>query len=100
MVTALAMLRLATHAYAAQPYQQLAAAFRAEGHDGDVRAILMQQRRDQLERGALTRIGDRVLARATGVLLGYGYQPWRALIYLVGVVLLSIVLAFGFGNLG
>ncbi len=29
--------------YAAQPYQQLAAAYRAEGHDSDVRAILIAQ---------------------------------------------------------
>jgi hypothetical protein len=96
----LAMLRTATAAYTAQPYQQLASAFRAEGHDGDVRAILMQQRHDQLQRGALTRVGDRVWARTTGVLLGYGYQPWRALAYLAGVVLLSIVLVFGLGGLG
>lgn len=81
-----------TPEYAAQPYQQLAAVFRAQGHDGDVRTILMRQRRDQLERGALTDRIDRFWARLTGLLLGYGYQPWRALLGLVGLLAVSVVL--------
>jgi hypothetical protein len=93
------LLRAATPAYAAQPYQQLAAAFRAEGHDSDVRAILIAQRRDHIARGGLSR-ADRWWARATGVLLGYGYQPWRALLYLVAVLAVSVCLAVGLGAHG
>ena len=48
-----------TPTYAAQPYQQLAAANRAAGHDGQARRILMAQRRDQLDRRALTGRGER-----------------------------------------
>lgn len=96
----LELLRNATPAYAAQPYQQLAAAFRAEGHDSDVRTILMAQRHDQLERGALTRRVDRSWARLTGVLLGYGYQPWRALLCLLGVLTVSVILALILGGHG
>ena len=89
----LRLVREATPAYRAQPYQQLAAVCRGDGHDSEARAVLMQQRRDQLDRGALTRRGDRVWARLTGALLGFGYQPWRALLYLVGVLALSVGLA-------
>jgi hypothetical protein len=60
----------------------------------------MRQRRDQLERGALTRRGDRAWARLTGILLGYGYQPWRALIALAGVLTVSVTLALVLGGLG
>jgi hypothetical protein len=86
------VLRNHTPEYAAQPYQHLAAVFRSQGHDGDVRAILMRQRRDQIERGALTHRIDRFWARLTGTLLGYGYQPWRALLCLVGLLAVSVIL--------
>jgi hypothetical protein len=48
----LELLRTGIRCYAAQPYQQLAAAYRAEGHDSDARAILIAQRRDQIARAA------------------------------------------------
>jgi hypothetical protein len=86
------VLRNHTPEYAAQPYQHLAAVFRSQGHDGDVRAILMRQRRDQIERGALTHRIDRFWARLTGTLLGYGYQPWRALLCLAGLLAVSVIL--------
>ena len=82
--------------YAAQPYQQLAAAYRNEGHDSDVRAILIAQRRDQIARGGLART-DLWWARFTGWLLGYGYQPWRALLYLAGVLAVSVALTLPLG---
>ncbi len=93
------LLRTGTPGYKAQPYQQLAAAYRAQGHDSDVRAILIAQRRDQIARGGLSR-GDRRWARTTGVLLGYGYQPWRALLYLAGVLAVSVTLAVVLGSHG
>ena len=96
----LELIRTATPEYAAQPYQQLAAAHRAAGHDGAARQVLIQQRRDQLARRALTDPIDRAWARLTGVTLGYGYQPWRALLLLLVVVLTSIALAVGVGGRG
>jgi hypothetical protein len=80
----LELLRAGTPRYAAQPYQQLAAAYRAEGHDSDVRVILIAQRQDQVVRSGLS-WPDRWWARTAGALLGYGYQPWRALLYLAGI---------------
>lgn len=85
------LLRVATPEYTAQPYQQLAAAHRAAGHDRDTRTVLIAQRRDQLRR-ASSSTGERLWGWATGLSLGYGYQPWRALIALVGVVMISVLL--------
>jgi hypothetical protein len=80
-------------------YQQLAAAYRAAGHDREVREILIAQRRDQIRRGTLSG-ADRWWARLTGVLLGYGYQPWRALLYLTAVLCTSVALTLILGQDG
>jgi hypothetical protein len=110
----LTLLQEATQ-YAAQPYQQLAAAHRAAGHDRDVRKILMEQRRHQIRTSAeasavvsaglrasrayfawalqvLAGKGERAWARLTGLTLGYGYQPWRALIGLLAVLVVAVTL--------
>lgn len=68
------LLRRATPRYSAQPYQQLAAVRRAEGHDSDVRVILMAQRRYQIERGGLSG-ADLWWARLTGALLASATSP-------------------------
>jgi hypothetical protein len=96
----LELLRTATPVYTAQPYQQLATVYRSIGHDSDVRAILIAQRDHQLERGALTRRSDRWQARLSRILLGYGYQPWRALLYLAGLFTVSAILAVVLGAHG
>ncbi|XVV10876.1 hypothetical protein ACQP2X_39460 [Actinoplanes sp. CA-131856] len=85
----LRLLRQHTPRYAAQPYQQLAAVHRAAGHDHAVRRILMAQRDDQIHRRAISG-WDRNWAQFTGILLGYGYQPWRALLGLLLVLVVSI----------
>jgi hypothetical protein len=86
-------------AYAAQPYQQLAAMHRAAGHDREVRIILMAQNRDQIARTGV-RGWDRSWARLTGLTLGYGYQPWRALLLLLAVLTLSVTAAITAGRHG
>jgi hypothetical protein len=93
------LLRHGTRSYAAQPYQQLAAGYRALGDERQGRQILMAQRDDQLAR---TDPGWRewLWGKITKVTLGYGYQPWRALLFLAGVVALSCVLAVGLGSHG
>jgi hypothetical protein len=53
----------------------------------------MAQRRDQIKRKAITSWLGRRWARTTGLFLGYGYQPWRALIFLVAVVAGTVALA-------
>jgi hypothetical protein len=96
----LTLLRDGTPKYAAQPYQHLATALRAAGHDREARRVLMAQRRDQIQKRALTGRAERGWARLTGVLLGYGYQPWRALIGLFAVILTAVVLSVVLGAHG
>jgi hypothetical protein len=96
----LRLLREGTPRYAAQPYQQFAGGHRAAGHDGEVRRILMAQRQDQIDRQALTGRAERAWARLTGLTLGYGYQPWRALLALVAIATIAVVLALTLGAHG
>ena len=93
------LLRTGTPHYAAQPYQQLAAGYRALGDDRQARMILIAQRDDQL---ALTHPHwlERSWGQITKVTLGYGYQPWRALLFLAAVVVLSCLLAVLLGSHG
>jgi hypothetical protein len=95
----LGLLREGTRRYAAQPYQQLAAVHRADGHDGDVRRVLMSQRRDQLADPSTSRL-ERAWGRLTRLTLGYGYQPWRALLFLLAVVGIAVTLTITVGPHG
>jgi hypothetical protein len=96
----LRLLRDGTPDYRAQPYQQLAAVYRAAGHDSEVRRILIAQRRDQIHRRALTGRGERAWVRITGLTLGYGYQPWRALLALLAITAVAVTLAVTLGSHG
>ncbi|WIX83215.1 hypothetical protein QRX50_21855 [Amycolatopsis carbonis] len=96
----LRLLSEATPAYAAQPYRQLAAAHRAAGHDREARRVLIEQRRDQIRRRALTGRAARTWARLTGLLLGYGYQPWRALVGLLATLILAALFTTSLGAHG
>jgi hypothetical protein len=96
----LRLLREGTPTFAAQPYQHLAAAHRAAGHDDQARRILIAQRRDQLDRRALTGRTERAWARLTGLTLGYGYQSWRSLLVLLAVVAIAVALALTLGAHG
>jgi hypothetical protein len=93
------LLRDGTPGYAAQPYQQLAAGYRAAGGERQARKILMAQRDDQLTR-IDTRLRERLWGKITKVTLGYGYQPWRALLFLAAVVVISCLLAVALGSHG
>ena len=93
------LLRQGTPGYAAQPYQQLAAGYRARGDDRQARQTLMAQRDDQLARTHAS-WRERWWGRITKVTLGYGYQPWRALWFLAAVVAVSCVLAVVLGAHG
>jgi hypothetical protein len=95
----LKLLQCGTPGYAAQPYQQLAAGYRALGNERQARAILMAQRDDELAR-ADTRWPERLWGRITKCTLGYGYKPWRALWFLAAVVVVSCVLAIVLGAHG
>ncbi len=93
------LLRDGTPGYAAQPYQQLAAGYRALGDERQAREILMAQRDHELAR-ADTRWPERLWGWITKVTLGYGYQPWHALLFLAAVVAAFSVLAVVLGSHG
>jgi hypothetical protein len=95
----LVLLQDATPRYAAQPYRQLADGYRALGDERQVREILMAQRDDELTR-ADARWPEKLWGKITKVTLGYGYQPWRALLFLAAVVAVSCVLAVVLGAHG
>ncbi|MFG3711958.1 hypothetical protein [Micromonospora sp. NPDC047730] len=95
----LTLLREHTPRYAAQPYQHLAAAYRAAGHDRDARTILIAQRRDQIQRAGLAG-SERAWGRLTGITLGYGYQPWRALLLLLATLATAVTLSVTIGHHG
>jgi hypothetical protein len=94
-----ALLRQGTPGYAAQPYQQLSAGYQARGDDRRARQTLIAQRDDQLAR-AHPRRWEWLWGRITKITLGYGYQPWKALLFLAGVVIVSCALAVGLGSHG
>jgi hypothetical protein len=61
----------------------------------------MAQRDDQLARTQPPPgWTERLWGKITKFTLGYGYQPWRALLFLAGVVVLSCVLAVVLGSHG
>jgi hypothetical protein len=61
----------------------------------------MAQRDDELARARpRPHWTERWWGRITKATLGYGYQPWRALLFLAGVVALSCVLAVVLGGHG
>jgi hypothetical protein len=93
------LLRNGSPGYAAQPYQQLAAGYRALGDERQAREILIAQRDDELTR-TNTRWSEKLWGKVTKVTLGYGYKPWRALLFLTGVVVASCVLAVVLGAHG
>jgi hypothetical protein len=92
----LCLLQRGTRSYAAQPYQHLAAGYRALGDERQVRETLIAQRDDELAR---THPGgwERLWGKITKVTLGYGYKPWRALWGLAVVLVISCVLAVVLG---
>ena len=93
------LLRDGTPRYAAQPYQQLASGYRTLGDERQARQTLIRQHDDQLAR-THARWGQRLLGQLYKVTLGYGYQPWRVLLWLGAVVALSCVLAVALGSHG
>jgi hypothetical protein len=60
----------------------------------------MAQRQAQIDRRVLTGRTERAWARLTELTLGYGYQPWRALLALLAVVTIAVVLALTLGAHG
>ncbi|MFJ5985001.1 hypothetical protein [Lentzea sp. NPDC092896] len=85
----LSFLATRTLRYSTQPWTQLAAAHQAAGHERDVRRIRVAQQRDLRRRGQLSRWG-RAWHLIRGVTVGHGYRPGLALVWLAGVLAVSV----------
>lgn len=92
-------LRSRTPAYATQPYQQLATIYRSAGDEVAARKVLIAQQDDLLARGRLGGHWARAWHRLKKVTVGYGYQSWRALVGLIGIVILAIALGLTAGHI-
>jgi hypothetical protein len=80
------------HAFATQPYEQLAAVYRQAGQDRESRQVAIARRHDLRRYGDLTRyrkVGDWLLDKT----IRYGYQTWRVAAALVALYL-AIALVF------
>lgn len=76
----LAWLARAESDYRPQPYEQLAAYYRRLGHDEEARHVLLaKQRRRRTTLG----VGGKVIGYLLDGIVGYGYRPSRAFIWLV-----------------
>lgn len=97
----ISLLKDHTTAYAAQPWQQAAAVWRATGHDDLARRILIAQqidRRDRVLPQGRHPHWAAAVSRLSKHLTGYGYQAWRSLVYLVALIAGSIAVSVFFGG--
>ncbi|MFI0373428.1 hypothetical protein ACH35V_36680 [Actinomadura sp. 1N219] len=78
--------------YAAQPYRQLADVYTAAGWDDDARKVLIAQQDDLLAGGRGLSGAERLRLRVLRIVLGYGYQTWRALVGLALTVVATVIL--------
>lgn len=73
----LVWLRRGSDIYTPQPYEQLASAYRACGLNREASQVM----REKLRRAAAGQgFAQRMWGRVQDLILGYGYQPWRAAI--------------------
>ncbi|MEV0905746.1 oxidoreductase [Streptomyces hokutonensis] len=74
--------------YAPQPYEQLASWYRQVGHEDDARKVLLAKQRHR--RSTLHPAG-RVWGRVLDAMVGYGYRPWLAGVWIVALAVLGTV---------
>ncbi|RAS62331.1 hypothetical protein C8D87_108152 [Lentzea atacamensis] len=92
----LSLLATRTPYYSTQPWVQLAAAHQAAGHERDVRRIRVAAQRDLRRRGQLSRWG-RIWHLIRGLTIGHGYRPALALLWLAGVLAVSVAVVLASG---
>ncbi len=88
-----------TRAYRPQPYQQLAAALRASGHESAAREVLISQQQDLRRRGDIGGPLGKGAHRLWGALAGYGYRSSRAVLALVLVLMIAAGLGVAAGHI-
>ena len=78
--------------YHPQPFEQLAAHYRRIGHDEDARRVLLHKQRER--RGTLAPPG-RVWGLMQDLLVGYGYRPWLAGLWMLVLLAAGTVVLHG-----
>ncbi|MDH6221812.1 oxidoreductase [Streptomyces pseudovenezuelae] len=74
--------------YAPQPYEQLATWYRQVGHEDDARKVLLAKQRHR--RSTLHPAG-RVWGHLLDALVGYGYRPWLAGVWIMALTVLGTI---------
>jgi hypothetical protein len=74
--------------FSPQPYEQLAKVLRESGHDRDAKEILIAKERDRTRWGNLSNF-TKFKRWWLRWVIAYGYQPFRALWWMLGIVLLG-----------
>lgn len=78
----------ATPDYEPQPYEQLAAAYRASGQDEEARSVLLAKQRRNRE---TLRLPGRIWGYVQDAAIGYGYRPARALAWLAALIAVGTI---------
>lgn len=73
-----------------QPYVQLGKVLNEMGHETDARKILIAKQEDPARLKAMTR-AQRAGHHVLGWTIGYGYQPWMALWWILGFMFIGTV---------
>jgi sRNA-binding regulator protein Hfq len=71
-----------------QPYEQLASVLRKAGHDEDAREVLIEKNRDRAQRTKWYEL-VRWWYTLLDITVGYGYRPWRAFGWSLGIICLG-----------
>ncbi|XRQ10079.1 hypothetical protein ACN3XK_04000 [Actinomadura welshii] len=77
-----------TDGYAPQPYERLAQTYRALGLDSDGRSVLLAKARDRRGTQGVPR---KIIGWLQDVLVGYGYRPFRAASWLIGLLVFGTI---------
>ncbi|MFV2172682.1 hypothetical protein ACFHW2_19520 [Actinomadura sp. LOL_016] len=88
----LGWLRRDTDGYAPQPYERLAQTYRALGLDADGRSVLLAKARD---RRATQGVLRKTIGWMQDGLVGYGYRPFRAATWLIGLLVFGTIVYSG-----
>ena len=78
--------------YLPQPYEQLAAAYVRAGDDRAARRIQLAKHRQRNHATTWDRWYSKLWNILQDVMIGYGYEPWRALAWLAGLFVLGLLL--------
>jgi type IV secretory pathway TrbD component len=79
------------HRYSPQPYEQLAGFYRREGNESAARQVAIAKQIARRQDGGL-RWWQRVWSKFLGATVGYGYRPWLAVFWLLGIWLVGVAL--------